>query len=130
MQLLQFELSYSRADHEAWLRGPGREEMADARKEVGVDGFKDEAEFDAEVAMQMQMFDRCGRLPCPGAPPPLAASGCDAQASHVGAQRTPACSAAAHASGLHPHLHPVPLPALAAPGQLGASVVWSHPSDQ
>lgn len=59
VQLLQFEMSYSRADHEAWLRGPGRDEMAAARKELGVDGFEDEADFEEEVAIQMQLFDRC-----------------------------------------------------------------------
>eukprot|EP00892_Ulva_mutabilis_P006303 jgi/Ulvmu1/4044/UM019_0021.1 len=57
-ELLQFEMSYSRADHEAWLRGPGRDEMAAARKELGVDGFEDDADFEEEVAMQMQLFDR------------------------------------------------------------------------
>lgn len=67
MQLLHFELSYSRADHEAWLRGPGRAEMDAARREVGVDGFEDEQDFEEEVAMQMQMFDRCARIGTPAA---------------------------------------------------------------
>ena len=65
VQLLQFEVSYSRADHEAWLRGPGREEMTAARKELGVNGFKDDNDFEEEVAMQINLFNRCVCMPVP-----------------------------------------------------------------
>lgn len=52
------EMTYSRHDHEAWLRGPGRVDLETARKEIGQGPFTEE-EFEEEVETQMELFNRC-----------------------------------------------------------------------
>jgi hypothetical protein len=56
------EMNYSRDDHEAWLRGPGRAQLQEAREEIQGKGFENEEEFEEEIAMQMELFDRCHTL--------------------------------------------------------------------
>lgn len=58
VQQLLMEMTYSRYDHEAWLRGPGRADLEEARKELGQGAFTPE-EFEEEVETQMELFDRC-----------------------------------------------------------------------
>lgn len=57
VQQLMMEMTYSRHDHEAWLRGAGRADLEQARQEVGQGPFTPE-EFEEEVAQQMELFNR------------------------------------------------------------------------
>jgi hypothetical protein len=64
VQQLLMEMTYSRHDHEAWLRGPGRADLEEARTEIGQGPFTEE-EFEEEVQCQMELFNRCGcSCPC------------------------------------------------------------------
>ena len=51
------EMTYSRHDHERWLRGPGRADLEVARQGLGQGAFTDEG-FEEEVETQMELFDR------------------------------------------------------------------------
>lgn len=57
VQQLIMEMTYSRHDHELWLRGTGRPDLEAARKEVG-QGLFTEEEFEEEVTTQMELFNR------------------------------------------------------------------------
>lgn len=65
MQLLQQELEYGREEHEQWLRGPGKEELCEAyRNMFGRNLAADEEAFEREVQAQLWAFDTCASPAC------------------------------------------------------------------